>query len=98
MWAASSVVAFAGNPAGAGVRDGLGHTFEKFVVGGRVTAVTRICLMMDMLVRVAAAERRVVDVRRIELDQLGLAIDPDDCLIVITHGVLSGGPTIATCD
>lgn len=44
----------------------------------RATAVTRICLMMDVLVRVGAADRRVVDIRGFEPEQLGFAmIDPD---------------------
>jgi hypothetical protein len=48
--------------------------------------------MMDMLIRMGAAHRRAIDIGGVELEHLGFAvIDPDDCMIVVAHGVDPNG-------
>jgi hypothetical protein len=57
-----------------------------------MAAITGIRLMMDMLIRMGAAHRRAIDIGGVELEHLGFAvIDPDDCMIVVAHGVDPNG-------
>jgi len=69
-----------------GLRDGLSHAFEELLIDWRMTAITGISLVMNVLVRMGTAHGCAIDFRRIELKHLRLAvIDPDQCVIVTTH-------------
>jgi hypothetical protein len=71
-----------------GLRDGLSHAFAELLVERHMATIIGIRLVMNMLVRMGTANDRAIDLRRVELKHLGLAvIDPDERVIVITHGL-----------
>jgi hypothetical protein len=58
--------------------DCLGHTLQKHLIYRRVTTASGIGLMVNMLVRMTAAHRRGIHLRRIEVkDPSLLMVDPD---------------------
>ena len=66
---------------------GLRHPLEKCVIHRGVSAADRVRLMMQMLMRVSAAHRRIVRFLTADMNYLGLlVVDPDDGVIVIGHG------------
>jgi hypothetical protein len=61
----------------ASLRDGLSHPLEKLMVNRRMAAITCVRLVVNVLVRVGAADGCTVDIGGVELKHLGFTvIDP----------------------
>lgn len=74
-----------GNQYCARVHEGLRHAFQKPFVHRRMTTATSIRLVMNMLVRMSAADRRGIHFRGVELkDSRLLMIDPDQSVIMLS--------------
>jgi hypothetical protein len=71
-----------------GLDHGLNHMLEEFRVDRRMTAIARIRLVVDVLIRMGTAYRRVIRLRRVEMKYFCFAvIDPDECVEVFAHKV-----------
>jgi len=68
--------------------DSLAHAFQEGFVDGHMAAVPGISLVMNVLMRVSAADHARSHLRRVKLKYFGLlVIDPDDCVLKVTHTV-----------
>jgi hypothetical protein len=79
-------IRWSGDKYGASGHDGPRHTLQKPLIYGRVTAATDIGLVMNMLVRVAAVDRRPRYLRGVELvDSCFVMVYPDHGVIMLGH-------------
>ena len=74
------------NQYGPGVTQCRSNALEEFLVHSRMAAVARIRLVMNVLIRVFAANTRALHIRGVELKHPGFAvIDPDQRMVVVSH-------------
>lgn len=66
--------------------EGLRDALQELMVHGRVTTVSGIGLMMDVLMRMPAVDRCAIHIVRVELKNLRLVVvDPNYGVIVLAH-------------
>ena len=76
----------AGDQYSASIRQVLSNPFQEIRLYGRMSTVSRIGLVMNVLVRMATSDHGGVDVGGIELKYFCLlVVDPDDRMVVAVH-------------
>ena len=70
----------------AGVCDALCNALKELLIDRRMATVPGIRFVMEMLMRVAAVDGRVLDFDCVELEDFRfVVVDPDERVIVLTH-------------